>query len=638
VLINASNNLVGGTMPGAGNVIGGWRGIVFGDNAGNYGPNAYGANGVFTASGDVVQGNYIGLTASGSQLLSGSSNVHPQFGIFSGSVNDSTISSNVIAGWEYTDISSPAGALVEGNYIGTNSNGIAIPDPTCTGIAGGQDSVVTKNLVEGCGVGGIGGSGSSQITNNVIAFNDGPGVSGGQPGLQIEGNAIYDNQGPGVSVQQGSGVQIEGNSIYGNGQPGIVLGVGTRLGVGVNTNASNNQANHNGPNSLMNFPVLTSVQTSAAGTTIDGSLSTGTANGMPFLPNATITLDFYADSPSAVDPSGYGQGQTWLGSIPVTTDQYGNTSPFSADFSAASLALLGVPGGVLPAYDFVTATATDANGDTSEFSADIPVGPTSGGPYTITAGESATFDAAAGPGPGANAAGYIWLINGQQYGSLSNSAGYNPTLTWAQLSEPQSQGGFGITGPGTYSVEAEWYNSSGTVTPLLPATKLYVDPAPVPAAITTSLPTTDDSGNPTTTAGTPVTLSIPSSEATDPNTGTTPNYSWSVVEHQEPASLGSPSVQVSLVSASEYATRVIAASSGGNDALSASADSSLALGAPDGNGWSPAGNDGAAYLAVGFDTPMYADSVTISDSDLTLFQLSWRVGGGASCGRINFGC
>src|SRR5262249_26067482 len=162
-------------------------------------------------------------------------------------------------------------------------------------------------------------------------------------------------------------------------------------------------------------PVLTSVQTSAAGTVVYGTLDTGTANGVPYLASATITLDFYSDSPAAVDPSGYGQGQTWLGSMTVTTDENRHASFTSPQFSAARAA-----------GDFATATATDAGGDTSEFSADISVGPTSGGPYNIVVGGSATFYAAAGPDT--TPVGYFWLINGQPFGSVSNDKGHNPTL------------------------------------------------------------------------------------------------------------------------------------------------------------------------------------------------------------------
>ena len=69
-------------------------------------------------------------------------------------------------------------------------------------------------------------------------------------------------------------------------------------------------------------------------------------------PNASFTIDFYATP--ACDGSGFGEGNTYLGSTNVATDGTG---------SVAFLQALTVPAG-----DIVTATATDAAGNTSEFS------------------------------------------------------------------------------------------------------------------------------------------------------------------------------------------------------------------------------------------------------------------------------
>jgi hypothetical protein len=174
----------------------------------------------------------------------------------------------------------------------------------------------------------------------------------------------------GVGVVSGTGDRIEGNSIYGNGQLGIVVGATNHAPpgpIGVATNAANDAANHMGPNDLMNFPVLSSASSSASDTTISGTLDTGTANGQPFLPNTTFTLDFYANPTE--DSSGYGQGQTFLGSAQITTDASGNAS-FSVDFGTGNLA-----------GQWISATATDEpnstlgtpGGNTSEFSADVPI-------------------------------------------------------------------------------------------------------------------------------------------------------------------------------------------------------------------------------------------------------------------------
>ena len=73
------------------------------------------------------------------------------------------------------------------------------------------------------------------------------------------------------------------------------------------------------------------------------------------LPRTQFTLDFYASA--AADPSGYGEGQRWLGSIVVTTNSSGVYN-FDELLREAS-----TPG------EFVTATATEEPaGNTSEFS------------------------------------------------------------------------------------------------------------------------------------------------------------------------------------------------------------------------------------------------------------------------------
>jgi hypothetical protein len=108
-----------------------------------------------------------------------------------------------------------------------------------------------------------------------------------------------------------------------------------------------------GANNLQNFPVLSLTQPVPGGTHVVGTLDS--------LPGTSFTLDFYANG--AGDPSGYGEGQRWLGSIAVTTDAFGQVA-FDTVLS-----------GVSQVGETVTATATDPNGNTSEFSGTIVVIP-----------------------------------------------------------------------------------------------------------------------------------------------------------------------------------------------------------------------------------------------------------------------
>ena len=97
--------------------------------------------------------------------------------------------------------------------------------------------------------------------------------------------------------------------------------------------------------------MLTSAVAAAAKVTISGTLNSAA--------DTSYLIQFFAN-PKA-DPSGYGQGQFLIGSITVTTDANGNAS-FSATLSATVLARW-----------YVSATATDPIGDTSEFAEDVQV-------------------------------------------------------------------------------------------------------------------------------------------------------------------------------------------------------------------------------------------------------------------------
>ena len=98
------------------------------------------------------------------------------------------------------------------------------------------------------------------------------------------------------------GNDFNANSIFSNNQLGINLEGGSQNGFGVTANDSGDA--DNGPNKLQNYPVLTSANSQAV---IQGSLNS--------VANRAYRIDFYS-SPAA-DPSGFGEGQTWIGSMNV---------------------------------------------------------------------------------------------------------------------------------------------------------------------------------------------------------------------------------------------------------------------------------------------------------------------------------
>jgi hypothetical protein len=105
-----------------------------------------------------------------------------------------------------------------------------------------------------------------------------------------------------------------------------------------------------GSNNLQNFPVLTTATCTGVATIVSGSLNS--------IANSSYTIEFFANT--SCDTSGYGEGQTFIGSTTITTNGSGNVTFYKA--------LQPVAAGL-----FITATATDASNSTSEFSACIEV-------------------------------------------------------------------------------------------------------------------------------------------------------------------------------------------------------------------------------------------------------------------------
>jgi hypothetical protein len=119
--------------------------------------------------------------------------------------------------------------------------------------------------------------------------------------------------------------------------------------LGIDLNGDGVTTNHigvaSGPNDLQNFPIITNAFGSVNATVISGTLNSR--------PNQTFWIDVYRNP--AAGPSGYGQGQSYLGSVSVNTDSSGN----------GTFALTNTAGNY--AGQYFSATATSANGDTGEF-------------------------------------------------------------------------------------------------------------------------------------------------------------------------------------------------------------------------------------------------------------------------------
>jgi hypothetical protein len=303
--VGPTNNTIGGTTPAARNIISGNN--LFGIEIRTTG-----------ATGNLVQGNFIGTDIHGTARLgNGDSGVIISGGFIPGVVQSAT--DNTIGGT----------TLAARNIISSNRfRGVVI-----------ATSVATRNQVQGNFIG-------TDITGTHELGNGGDGVQivdaldntiGGTD--SNAGNVIAFNGDDGVDVVSGTGNAILSNSIFSNARLGIDLAP-----PGVTPNDLDDS--DTGPNNLQNFPELTSVSSSSNSTAITGKLTSAS--------NATFTLQFFANT--ACNPGGFGEGLVLIGSMIVTTDT-SNNKDFTATFPI-----------ILSTGQFITATATDLSGNTSEFS------------------------------------------------------------------------------------------------------------------------------------------------------------------------------------------------------------------------------------------------------------------------------
>jgi hypothetical protein len=303
-ITNSPGNLIGGSTTTARNVISGNTLNSSADGVDILGESS---------DNNTVTGNYIGVDIDGDTFIgNGGNGVLIQLGADSNTIGGTSagernvISANSSDGVEITG-SSTSGNLVLGNYIGVRADGIS---PMFNN---GNGALIANSASNNT----IGGTAAG--AGNVIAFNNGDGVfisSATSIGNSILSNAIHSNTGLGIDL----------------GANGV-----TPNDIG-DTDA--------GANNLQNFPVLTSVTSGGGGTSIEGTLNSSA--------NTSFRIEFF--SSSAGDASGNGEGQTFIGSATVATDASGNGS-FTANFAVA-----------LPSTDVVSATATNALNNTSEFS------------------------------------------------------------------------------------------------------------------------------------------------------------------------------------------------------------------------------------------------------------------------------
>ena len=344
------------------------------------------------ASGTLVQGNLVGLDASGAVVLG-----NGEEGLYFVNSPDNTVggvadgAANVISGNGDDGIairgpfpggeSQPAlqssGNRILGNFIGTNAD-------LAPGLGNGQDDGVLAAGIF------LAHAPDNVVSGNAIRHNIGRGMlisRSATTGNVVVGNDISENTLAGVRVHNNASLNTiggvgpgSGNVIRANGGNGVELAVGDsegnpnlpppfgiailgnsisrNVGLGIDLGADGPTANDPGdpdvgPNASQNAPALSSV---GSATEPGRILVSGTLDSIP---NRSYRVEFFLTPP---EPDGFPEGRTFLGAVSVSTDATG-----LASFSAPLSFPVGDPG------TLITATATDPIGNTSEFSPGVEV-------------------------------------------------------------------------------------------------------------------------------------------------------------------------------------------------------------------------------------------------------------------------
>lgn len=354
VVAIGSNTSIGGTNPADRNVV--YSKSTLGQSAGVF------VNG----SGTVIYGNYIGIARDGATDLTpevaDANGLQPPFSLGINLVNSggSTVGGpgvgerNVVSGNSSNIIISSPDNVVQGNYIGTNYQGV-VSDSITNGM-GMAATVGSTSLV----------GGTNNGEGNVIAGVKGSGIEIAQMTITPISHTVIPNK-----------ISIIGNSIH-SITPFGLLGIGeSNLGIDISSFTDDNGNfvpdkfedrgpttndigdNDTGPNGIINTPVLKVAQQ------IDDQLTIKYDLDAKDSPSDSYRIEFYANDASSV--FGYGPGQTYLGAVTSTSNGVDKTATITVagDFSNKAISA------TTTAIDNTTVSGF---GSTSEFARNISIG------------------------------------------------------------------------------------------------------------------------------------------------------------------------------------------------------------------------------------------------------------------------
>ncbi len=359
------NNVIGGLTDGEENLVGNngfasainasiaeRSGIqIWSSNANTILGNFIGTNG----AGSLIANNYDGITLNGSYRNTIGGGTLTASNIIAGSVNGIGLRTN-FNGRESDD------NIIQGNVIGTDLLGTSGLGASSAGISieGGSNNVIggTASILEGNAIVGSGGPGiflqanwnaTVNPSNNEIYNNQIGNVTGSDPNFENNGNGILINAGsnniigaigsPNVianKLASNAAIQVEGASTDNNTIVGNSTFCNAGRGIELNNTGNNNFAS------------------SGSGASAELYVNSATGPNWEGIAPANATIHVYemnvCNACSNVD-GGTQQGETYLGT--TTADASGNWSYTSASS--------------------IVVTATDANGNTSEFSQCVTV-------------------------------------------------------------------------------------------------------------------------------------------------------------------------------------------------------------------------------------------------------------------------
>lgn len=367
---------IGGTAAGAGNVVSG------NTQLGNYVAGIGINDGSYNVT---VQGNFVGTDVTGTAAVPNYIGVALSENSTTYDVHDVTVggsasgAGNIISGNDSYGVDiSGLGAYnntFKGNYIGVDASGTAALGNGSVGLRiasgahnqtiGGSDSgtgnIIADSVFQGIFIQGTGTS-DNVVQGNLIGVgvdgvtpltNDSQGIaiSGGATDNLIggtavgAGNTIRSNVFDGVIVTDTGTVRnsIIGNSLYDNDGLGIALEFD-----GSTANDANDA--DSGANDLLNYPANVTYQEGGGNTDLSYTLD---------VPAGDYRIEFYENT--VADPSGHGEGETFLDSQDITST---GTGPQSFSYTLSGTG-----------YTNLSMTATEIDpgvsfgfGSTSEFS------------------------------------------------------------------------------------------------------------------------------------------------------------------------------------------------------------------------------------------------------------------------------